>query len=128
MVWRSIDHSPGFAALADALDRSIGPATGAIMRAPFTLHDEEALGELLAGAGFGAVSVRREAGTFRFGSIQEFVLAQGTGSPLAAPIAAADPAAREALLADAGTSLARWQTSNELALPIETLLVSGRVP
>jgi SAM-dependent methyltransferase len=40
MVWRSIDHSPGFAALADLLDRHIGPATGATMRAPFALHDE----------------------------------------------------------------------------------------
>ena len=39
LVWRSIDHSPGFAALADALDRHIGPAAGAIMRAPFGLGD-----------------------------------------------------------------------------------------
>jgi SAM-dependent methyltransferase len=37
MVWRSIDHSPGFAVLAGALDRHVGPAAGALMRAPFGL-------------------------------------------------------------------------------------------
>jgi SAM-dependent methyltransferase len=127
MVWRSIDHSPGFAALADALDRHIGPAAGAIMRAPFALNDEEALGDLLAGGGFEDVALHPQAGTVRFGSIQEFVLAQGTGSPLAAPIAAADPAARASLLAAAEAALAPWQTPTELAFPIEALLLSGRV-
>jgi SAM-dependent methyltransferase len=128
MVWRSIDHSPGFAALADALDRSIGPDTGATMRAPFALHDEQALADLLTGGGFRDVSVQREGGTVRFPSIQEFVLAQGTGSPLAGPIGAAGPAARAALLADVEAALAPWQGPGELAFPIGALLLSGRVP
>jgi SAM-dependent methyltransferase len=123
MVWRSIDHSPGFAGLADLLDRHIGPAAGTIMRAPFALHDEAALGDLLAGGGFGDVSVRRQAGTIRFHSIEEFVLAQGIGSPLAAPIAAADPAARAALLADAETTLAPWRAPD-----IRLRSNSSRVP
>jgi SAM-dependent methyltransferase len=80
----------------------------------------------LAGGGFEDVSVRRSAGTVRFSSIQEFVLAQGTGSPLAAPIAAADPAARAALLADAETTLASWRTPDGLAFPIEALLLSAQ--
>jgi hypothetical protein len=54
--------------------------------------------------------------------------AQGTGSPLAAPIAAADPAARAALLADAETTLAQWQGADEFAFPIGALLLSGRAP
>jgi hypothetical protein len=73
------------------------------------------------------VAVHRQAGTVRFNSIQEFLLAQGTGSPLAGPIAAADPAARAALLAAAATALAPWQGPDELAFPIEALLLSGRV-
>ena len=128
MVWRSIDRSPGFAALADALDRSIGPDAGAIMRAPFALNDEEVVRDLLAGGGFEDVEVRPEAGTVRFSSSQEFVLAQGTGSPLAGTIGAADPAARATLLADAETTLATWQGPDEFAFPIEALLLSGRVP
>ena len=128
MVWRSIDHSPGFAALADALDRHVDPAAGATMGARFTLNDEAALRDLLAGGGFEDVEVHPQAGTVRFGSVQEFLIAQGTGSPLAAPIAAADPAARAALLADAETTLAPWQGPDGFAFPIGALLLSGRVP
>ena len=91
MVWRSIDHSPGFAARADALDRHIGPAAGAIMRAPFGLGDEPPLHDLLTGAGFGGVRLDRQAGTVRFGSARELVTAQVAGSPLAGPVADAGP-------------------------------------
>jgi SAM-dependent methyltransferase len=68
MVWQSIDHSPGFAVLAAAMDRHIGSAAGAIMRAPFGLADERALRDLVAGAGFQDVRVDRQAGVVRFGS------------------------------------------------------------
>jgi ubiquinone/menaquinone biosynthesis C-methylase UbiE len=43
MVWRPIEHSPGFAALAEALDRHVGAEAGALMRAPFALGAEEQL-------------------------------------------------------------------------------------
>ncbi|MET0873352.1 MAG: hypothetical protein ABWX81_00955 [Pseudolabrys sp.] len=39
MVWRGIGESPGFAALAEILERNIGQAAAAIMRAPFGLSD-----------------------------------------------------------------------------------------
>ncbi|MFL6295851.1 MAG: hypothetical protein ACJ75M_08505, partial [Actinomycetes bacterium] len=44
--------APGFALLAEALDRHVGPAAGATMRAPFGLGDEETLRGQVAGAGF----------------------------------------------------------------------------
>lgn len=53
MVWQSIDRSPGFAVLAEALDRHVGPAAGAILRAPFGLGDETALRSLVVGPGSG---------------------------------------------------------------------------
>jgi SAM-dependent methyltransferase len=77
MVWRSIDHSPGFVVLAEALDRQIGPAAGALMRAPFGLGDEGSLRGLVAGAGFREVGVDRQAGMVRFGSARELVVASG---------------------------------------------------
>jgi SAM-dependent methyltransferase len=126
MVWRSIDHSPGFAALAAALDRHIGPEAGAIMRAPFALGDEGVVRGLVAGAGFQDVRVDRQAGMVRFGSARELVVAQGGGSPLAAPIEAAGPAARAELAAEVEAALAQWEDATELAFPIEALLVSGR--
>ena len=126
MVWRSIDHSPGFAALAAALDRHIGPAAGALMRAPFGLSDEAALRALVAGAGIGEVGVDRQAGMVRFGSARALVAAQVAGSPLAGPVGAAAPAARAGLVADVQAALDPWQDTDGLAFPIEALLVYGR--
>ena len=126
MVWRSIDHSPGFAILAEALDRHIGPAAGAVMRAPFGLGDEGALRGLVAGAGFGEVELDRQVGVVRFGSARELVVAYGAGSPLAGPIGGAGPATRAELVAEVQAALDPWQGAAGLAFPIEALLVSGR--
>jgi SAM-dependent methyltransferase len=127
MVWQPIDRSPGFAVLAEALDRHIGPAAGAIMRTPFALGDERALRGLVAGAGFQDVEVDRQAGVVRFGSARKLIVAYGTGSPLAGPIGGAGPAARAGLLAEVQAALDSWQSPAGLAFPIEALLVSGRV-
>jgi SAM-dependent methyltransferase len=126
MVWRSIDHSPGFVVLAAALDRHVGPAAGALMRAPFGLAEEEALRGLVAGAGFGEVKLDQQAGVVRFGSARELVVAYGAGSPLAGPIGAAGPAARVGLVAEVQAALEEWQGPAGLSFPIEALLVSGR--
>jgi SAM-dependent methyltransferase len=125
MVWRSIDHSPGFAVLAEALDGHIGPAAGALMRAPFGLGDEGALRGLVEGAGFREVELDRQAGVVRFGSARELVVAYGAGSPLAGPIGGAGPAARAGLVAEVQAALDPWQGAAGLAFPIEALLVSG---
>jgi ubiquinone/menaquinone biosynthesis C-methylase UbiE len=126
MVWQSIDRSPGFAALATALDRHLGPAVGAIMRAPFGLSDEGALRGLVEGAGFRDVRLDRQAGVVRFGSVRDLLAAQGAGSPLAGPIGSATPAARAGLLAEVEAALEGWQDADGLAFPIGALLVSGR--
>jgi SAM-dependent methyltransferase len=39
LVWRALDHSPGFAALAAALERHVSAAAAAVMRAPFVFGD-----------------------------------------------------------------------------------------
>jgi len=41
LVWQSIEHSPGFARLAEALERHVGTLAAAIMRAPFVFGDPE---------------------------------------------------------------------------------------
>jgi SAM-dependent methyltransferase len=126
MVWRSIDHSPGFAVLVQALDRHVGPAAGALMRAPFGLSDERALHGLVAGAGFREVELDHKSGTVRFGSARELVVAYGAGSSLAGPIGGAGPAARAGLVAEVEAALEPWQGPDGLAFPIEALLVTGR--
>src|SRR4029450_3806767 len=52
MVWRGMHESPGFAALAEALDRHVGQAAATIMRAPFALSDADQLAALVRNVGF----------------------------------------------------------------------------
>lgn len=127
MVWRGMHESPGFAALAESLERHVGQAAAAIMRAPFGLSDAEELAGLVRAAGFQDVAVQQRVGTVRFASIDRFVSSYVAGSPLAGLVSQANDAAREALIADARNALAQYATSTELAFPIAAHLLSARV-
>ena len=128
MVWRPIEHSPGFAALAEALDRHVGAAAGALMRAPFALGDEAQLRDLVEAAGFVQTRIQQAAGTVRFASARDLVEAYGTGSPLAAHLAGVDDAARDALVAETESALRPWTTETGLSFPIEALLLAATTP
>jgi ubiquinone/menaquinone biosynthesis C-methylase UbiE len=127
MVWRDIQESPGFAVLAEALERNIGQTAAAIMRAPFGLSNADELEALLSAAGFQSIAIQQRSGTVRFPSIERFVLSYVAGSPLAGPVSKADDAAREALLTDVRNALAKYASSTELAFPIAAHLASARV-
>jgi len=87
LVWRALHHSPGFAALADALQAVVGPEAAAVMRAPFVFGDDpRPLVTLLDSAGFGDVDVQARAGTVCFASVEAFVRCQRAASPLAAHV------------------------------------------
>src|SRR5262249_46291112 len=58
LVWRGIEHSPGFAVLAEALARRVSAEAAVIMRAPFGLAEAEELRRLIAAAGFGDITIR----------------------------------------------------------------------
>ncbi len=126
MVWRSIDHSPGFAALLAALERHVGAAAAAVVRAPFSLSDDAELEALIRAAGFRDVAVERRAGTARFPSVEGFVRGYVTGSPLAGHMAQASDAVREALVADVQAALAGYASDSELKFPMAALLASAR--
>ena len=127
MVWRGLDESPGFAVLADALERHVGEAAAAIMRAPFGLSNADQLDELVRNAGFRNIAIQRRVGTVRFASPERLVLSYVAGSPLAGPVSLADDAAREALITDVMHALGKYTSSTELALPIAAHLLSARV-
>jgi len=67
-VWGPIEESPGFAALAAALERHAGPDAAAAARSPFALADPAELHGLLAGAGFRDVRIQPRAKVLRFPS------------------------------------------------------------
>jgi ubiquinone/menaquinone biosynthesis C-methylase UbiE len=127
MVWRGIHESLGFAALADALQRHVGQAAAAIMRAPFGLSNADALEALVRAAGFQGVAVQQRSGTVRFPTVERFVLNYVAGSPLAGPVSQANDAARAALITDVKNALGKFTSNNELAFPITAHLLSARV-
>jgi SAM-dependent methyltransferase len=127
MVWRGLDESPGFALLAEALERHVGEAAAAIMRAPFGLSNADQLEGLVRNAGFQDVAIQQRVGTVRFPSPERLVLGYVAGSPLAGPVSQANDAAREALITDAMNALGKYTSSTELAFPIAAHLLSARV-
>ncbi len=127
MVWRGIHESPGFAVLADALQRHVGQAAAAIMRAPFGLSNADELEALVRAAGFQNVAIQQRSGTVRFPSVERFVLSYVAGSPSAGPVSQADDAAREALITDVRNALGKYTSNTELAFPIAAHLLSAKV-
>jgi SAM-dependent methyltransferase len=127
MVWHDIHESPGFAVLAESLERHIGQGAAAVMRAPFGLSNADELAALVRAAAFQDVTIQQRVGTVRFPSVEKFVLSYVAGSPLAGPISQADDAARRALIADARNALGQYTGDTELAFPIAAHLLSARV-
>jgi ubiquinone/menaquinone biosynthesis C-methylase UbiE len=127
MVWRGIHESPGFAVLAELLERHVGQAAATIMRAPFGLSNADELAALVRAAGFQNVEIQQRVGTVRFPSVERFVLSYIAGSPLAGPVSQANDAARGALIADVRKALGKYTSNTELAFPIAAHLLSARV-
>ena len=126
-VWGPIERSPGFAVLAEALRRHIGPDAGALMTTgPFSLSDAEELRAIIAEASFKDITIYSAAKTLRFPSPDQFVLRYAAGSALASAVAPADGNARAALLAEVATELQSAMDDQGLGFPIEANLVMAR--
>jgi ubiquinone/menaquinone biosynthesis C-methylase UbiE len=72
-VCDAIDHSPGYAVLAELLHRLFGNDVAQAFRAPFTSGDRQRLQALCEAAGITDAKVIRHDGPVRFASIQSLV-------------------------------------------------------
>jgi ubiquinone/menaquinone biosynthesis C-methylase UbiE len=126
MVWRGIEHSPGFERLAGSLTRHVNSDAAGIMRAPFSLGNAEELRELLSESRFREIAIRPVPGTVRFPSVARFVQDYVAGSPLAGHVAKVSDEARAALVSEVGIALRAYVSGTELRFPIEAHLVSAR--
>jgi SAM-dependent methyltransferase len=126
-VWGPIERSPGFAVLADALARHIGPEAGtAITSGPFGLGSADELRALIAGASFTDITVRPAVKVLRYPSPNEFVLRYVAGSALASAVSNAVDGARTVLLAEVNTRLQSAVDDEGLGFPIETNIAMAR--
>lgn len=121
-VWAAVAHSPGYAALADIVARTLGEDAADAIREPFVLGDPAEVGALVA-TSFTDVEVRRHPGVARFDSVDAMVRAEIRGWTLSDTI---DDAQYQRLLEAARTNLAFLTDATgriEFAMP--ALLVTG---
>ena len=122
-VYGPIGHNPATLALAQALDRYLGPDASVTKRAEHALADPALLRTLAGDAGFKRIKIVTETRTVRFASATDYVHIQLTATPLAGLLP--DQPGRpwqplvEALIADVAAALQSHQTEGSLAFPQE---------
>lgn len=127
-VWGPIEQSPGFAALAAALERHVSPAAAAAARSPFSLSDIGELRALLTGAGLRNVEVHSRTKILRFPRAAEFIVQYVWGSPIAAALGDADPSVLEPVAREVTETLASYVDDQILSFPIENHLAQAVRP
>jgi len=126
MVWQGIQYTPGFGALAAALNRYVSSEAAGIMRAPFALSEAQQLRELVMAGGFCDITIHSVAGTVRFPSVSRFVQDYVRGSPLSAHVAKVSDESRAALVSEVGDALTSYVAGDGLAFPIKAHLASAK--
>ena len=130
-VYGPIERNPAACALAQALDRHLGPGASRTKRAEHALADPALLRRLAGEAGFQRITVVTQARTVRFASVSDYVRIQLAATPLAGllPHRPGQPgqALVEALTADVAAALQPHQTAGGLAFPQEAhVLIADR--
>ena len=119
------DHTQGGYLLIDqALERHMGEDVAAMIRAPFAIDQESILEELLIGAGFGEVEVRRETIPARF--VPGLGLAGRiiAGGPVAGVFSAAAPEVRAAVNGDVDVAIQPMLDGDAAVFPMPSLVAS----
>ncbi|YCI06300.1 class I SAM-dependent methyltransferase (plasmid) [Ensifer sp. D2-11] len=130
-VFTAIERTPMAHALADALDRHLGPDASSIKRSEHALSDGHLLENLVSSAGFRDVTVTSLALTIRFPSARDYVRLQLSATPQAGMLAGVEASRRDALVdaitCDLVRSLGGNATSGGLVSPQEChVLVAAR--
>jgi SAM-dependent methyltransferase len=124
-VWGPIQHSPGFAALATALERHVSETSATAARSPFSLWSEEELHDLLEAAGFCNTEIHTGVKMLRFPSPGELVRQYIPSSPIAAAIGTGDASLLATVVRDVDEALQPFLDDGGLAFPIENHLARG---
>jgi SAM-dependent methyltransferase len=127
-VWGPIERSPGFSALATALERHVSAAAAAAARSPFALPGTTGLRDLIQGAGLQDVKVHSRTKMLRFPPPAEFVHQYVWGSPIAAALGDAGAAALEPAIREVTEVLQPYLNDHVLSFPIENHLATAVRP
>jgi len=118
-VWRALPYNPYHRALADTVERHVGPDAGRGMRAPCGFGNAQALRTLLATVGFRETHIHIVILTMRHPSPAAYIPGQLAALPFAGAIKALEPAMQTALYNDILTALCPYIDDAGLAVPLE---------
>jgi SAM-dependent methyltransferase len=107
-VWDSLDHSPGYAAMAGLLQRLFGDQVAGALHPPFALGDVQVLRSLFADAGIPDAQITTQEGSARFPSIKSWIYTDIKGWTLADML---DDDQFDRLLQEAERALQRFTTA-----------------
>jgi SAM-dependent methyltransferase len=124
-VWRSIEHCPWQAAIADAVERNVGSEQAAQIRSAFSFGDADQLQQVIVAAGFRGVEIRIERETIRHASTAEYVPGYISATAVAAAVTGLDKKAQAKITADVRDALAAYCVGDGLAAPIEAHVAIG---
>ncbi len=82
-VWDLLEHTPGYAAVTDLLQRLFGDQAADALRAPYVLGDTQALAAQFDGVGLADVRINTIEGTARFPSLDAWMYTDVKGWTLA---------------------------------------------
>jgi len=126
-VCDSLDHSPGYSALATLLERLFGDAVASAFRAPFVLGDPALLRSLCDQAGVARAEVTAHEGSVRFASIKALVSTERACAWTLGGLL--DDAQFEQLLSEAERELRPFaQGDGKVAFAMPALLITAGKP
>ena len=124
-VWRSIDRSPGVAALQRALERH-APDAAPMLPIGFSLSDAGELRAIAERAGFEDIRVTIGVGSPRFSSVGDFLQRYLGGLPIAGLIAGLPAERRAAIAADVSDAVHEFLDDEGVTFPTEINLLRAR--
>ncbi|MGR8947900.1 MAG: class I SAM-dependent methyltransferase [Gammaproteobacteria bacterium] len=122
-VWRSLNRTPGFAALERAISTYVSEEAAAIVQSPFIIDHPNELKELVERAGFKDILVRMDIRMVRFKSPSDFYRCYANGSPIAPHVK--DLESHEPLVSQMEAELVDYIDDAGLGFPIEGLIVTA---
>jgi SAM-dependent methyltransferase len=126
-VCDGLQRSPGYAALADLLQRLFGSRVADAFRAPFALGDPALLHDLCAQAGIGRADISSHAGTVQFESVAALVATERACAWTLGGLL--DDAQFERLLYESPAVLAPFaRPDGTVAFEMPALIISARRP
>jgi ubiquinone/menaquinone biosynthesis C-methylase UbiE len=127
-VWGPIERSPGFAAMAEALECHVSATAAAAARSPFSLPDIGELRGMIESAGFRDVKIHVRELAHHFHSPEEFAREYAGSSLIAAALQDENRSLPEAAVRQVAEMLRHYSDERGLSFPMESHLAEATRP